>query len=474
MSVLPTMSNEQPSNAPSLTRLAARRLRELAADEIPVDVQRKVAMCLLDYVGACIGGLSAPWAPAVLRYVNGRGAAPEAHQWGLPHPVAAEDAAFGNSALGHSLIRDDMHVRSGTHIGVLVIPAALALAQRERLSGRALVRGLVGGYEMAVRLGTAVRIGTAARHFRPSGINGAFGAASAAIAAIDVDEDTAVHALGFAANAAAGLNEWPWAGGQEICTHTGMAARGGLAAFDLACAGMCASESVLEGHDGLFNAYGAGAEGADLFAQSLHGPFGIMEVRHKPYMGCNLIQTPIAAALDVRRLMGDRADDIVEVTIKTFAQAQSYPGCDSTGPFTQVQQSKMSLQYGVASALLYGRVDDETYSNFSDPRLQHLLECCRIEIDPTFDTFLLKLMQPARIEVRLKNGDVHGASLEDVPWLGEDAVEARFRHAAATALAPAAVDRIVDLANTLWEFDDCTPLFEAFASGNRDQTGIRV
>ena len=78
---------------------------------------------------------------------------------GVPRRSSCGSRAFGNAALGHSLIYDDMHVMSGSHIGVMVIPAALALAQRDGWSGPALLRGLVGGYEMATHLGVAVRVG---------------------------------------------------------------------------------------------------------------------------------------------------------------------------------------------------------------------------------------------------------------------------------------------------------------------------
>ena len=448
---------------PSLTRLAARRLRQIHADDLPAEIRATVATCLLDFLGACIGGLSSPWAGAVLRYVEGRHGAPQAHQWGLTRLVSAEDAAFGNGALGHSLIRDDMHVMSASHIGVLVLPAALALAQRDRWSGRALLAGVVGGYEMATRLGVAVRAGVVNQHFRPSGINGPFGAPAACVAAAGLDEETAVAALGFAANAAAGVNEWPWAGGQEIYTHAGMAARAGIAAFDLARAGLRASATALEGRDGLFRAYGAGEAGAHAFAGSLSGPYAILQTRHKPFAGCNLIQSPLAAATSLSPQLAGRWDEIDEIVIKTFQQAQSYPGCDNTGPFLQVQQSKMSLQYGVASGLLFGRVDEQTYVDFDNIELARLIGRTRIVIEPEFGRALLKMMQPARIEVALRDGTRLGKSVEDVPWLSDADVETRFRTDASAALTPAAIHRIVEIAHGLWALEDCGMLFDAFA-----------
>lgn len=451
---------------PTLTRLAARRLAEIAHADLPAEIHNKIGICLLDFLAASIGGLAAPWAPSILDYVASRKGQGQAHQWGLGFKVAAEDAAFGNGALGHSLIHDDMHVLSASHIGVLVIPAALALAQRDGWSGRALVRGLVGGYEMAMSLGVAVRSGTLNPHFRPSGINGPFGAAAAAIAATHADEETAVNALGFAANAAAGVNEWPWAGGQEIYTHAGMAARSGIAAFDLARAGMRASPTVLEGRDGLFNAYGAGIAGVESFREALEKPLGLFEIHHKPFAGCNLIQSPIAAALDVAAQLRGRAEEIETVNIRTFAQARAYPGCDNAGPFSQVQQSKMSLQFGVCSALRFGQVNEQTYLAYDDPILLRLINATTIEIEPAFNVLLMNLQQPATIEVRLRSGELLSASLDDVPWLDDAAVIARFRQAASAHLPDESIAKIIEIAGQLWSMQNCTALFEAFATAS--------
>src|ERR1700761_7101783 len=116
-----------------------------------------------------------------------------------------------------SAIRDDMHLKSNSHIGGIVISAALALAQRDGWSGEQLVKGIIGGYDMASILGVAVQQSPGYnRHFRPSGIVGAFGAAAAAVVATNPGEDIAVNALTFAANMASGFNEWAWAGGVEI------------------------------------------------------------------------------------------------------------------------------------------------------------------------------------------------------------------------------------------------------------------
>lgn len=446
-----------------LARLAARRIRNIACEPLEPAVRHKAALCLLDFLGCCVAGRRMPWAPALLRFADDRAGTPEAYHWSLGRRVSAGMAAFGNGVLGHSIIRDDMHVASGSHIGVLILPAAIALAERDDLPGRALLAGIVAGYEMAGRLGTAVRgSGAFNRHFRPSGIVGAFGAAAAACAASQLDEDRTVHALGFGANFACGLNEWAWSGGQELFAHAGMAAQSGLNAFDLACSGMQSSETILEGADGVFAAYGCGSDAARIFASSLSEDYCILGVRHKPNAGCNFIQTPIAAALEAAKRLNS-PNKIDEIVIRTFGEAQCYPGCDYTGPFTSLQQSKMSLQYGVSAALLWGRVDENAYARLADPVLNALVSRCRIELDAGFaEAFPAR--QGAAIDVRLHDGSRTVATLDDVPWLDDTAVEARFLAEMADYAGAAAANRILEAAHGLNDLESSRDLFALFPS----------
>ena len=130
----------------------------------------------------------------------------------------------------------------------------------------------------------------------------------------------------------------------------------------------------------------------------------------------------------------------------------------------------MSLQYGVASAVLYGRVDEETYVRFDDPELLRLIASSRIEVVPAYAASLQKLMQPACVEIRLRDGSVHEASVQDVPWLSDPAVVARFRREAEPFLKPDQQTRLVELVNELWSLESCAPLFELFAEARTSRS----
>ena len=73
-------------------------------------------------------------------------------------------------ALGHGLVREDMHAASICHHGVVIWPTLLALAQRTPSSGAALLVAAVVGYEAGGRIGRALMTADLARLYRPTGL----------------------------------------------------------------------------------------------------------------------------------------------------------------------------------------------------------------------------------------------------------------------------------------------------------------
>jgi 2-methylcitrate dehydratase PrpD len=93
----------------------------------------------------------------------------------------AEAAAFANGVASHSIEMDDVHNASSLHPGAVVIPAALAVAEERRRSGRDLLEAIAVGYEIVLRVGVAANPTRVYRQgFHPTAVCGGFGAAVAA------------------------------------------------------------------------------------------------------------------------------------------------------------------------------------------------------------------------------------------------------------------------------------------------------
>ncbi len=255
MSLAP-LETPRPESRTITTRFADFALG-LDGARLPEVVRAKAALCLLDFLAAGRRARDLDWSRQAVALVRHQASRPEAAVFGTDLSAAASEAAFANATTGHGLIREDMHVASACHIGVVVIPAALAVAEREGASGADLLAAIVAGYEITARLGRAVLSPAFAAHFRPTGTFGPFGAALAAARLSGLTAEETVQALGFAGNAGAGLNAWPWSGGTEIYFHAGEAARAGVRAADLARLGGRASDDIVEGEGGLLAAHRA-------------------------------------------------------------------------------------------------------------------------------------------------------------------------------------------------------------------------
>lgn len=446
---------------PTLARTAARTALLMGRSAIEQPVREKVALVLLDFIGGCFKASRTDAGRKMLAYAEGlgpdsRGPLPGVFRAGAD----AGAAALLHGMLGHALIREDMHVPSGTHPGVVILPAMLALARRENLSGEAVVRGIATGYHVMGTLGAAARTGLKNRRFRPLGISGPFGVAAGAIAATGVeDEEVAVNALAFAANFAAGFNQWPSSGGQEIYVHAGMAARNGLVALGLGRAGLRASPDILEGEDGLFNTIGSGPGASTVFLNKLAGPNCLLEVTHKPTEGCNFVQSAVAAALRLSKQLGSGGTQgINKIVISTFKAARDYPGCNSRGPFDYAEQRKMSFQFTICTALRHGRLEAESYSQPMDPEVERLINLTEIRIDEAFERREFP-RQPARVDIFLNEGEHQTCTLPDVPWLSPHDVRSRFDHEIGSSLSNEDREHLHVLITNLWDAQDTVGFF---------------
>src|ERR687886_103337 len=105
----------------------------------------------------------------------------EATLWLQGFRGPANTVALGLGVMMHSFELDDYHSGAKLHPGAVVIPAALAVAERQGASGRDVLRAIVAGYELMIR--TSLAAGTLSmrrRGWHITGLCGTLGAAAAA------------------------------------------------------------------------------------------------------------------------------------------------------------------------------------------------------------------------------------------------------------------------------------------------------
>ena len=441
----------------SLSRKLVQAARRLAFDELPPEVVAKVKTGLLDMLSCAFEARDLPWGCQAIRMAS-QASGGRATVIGTPWRVAAGEAAFANATLGHGLVREDMHAAAVSHLGVVIFPTLLALAQYQKAAGRDFILAAVSGYEVGASIGRAIMDQEIVRRFRPTGITGPLAGAVAGGRLLGLDEDAAVSALGLAANATGGLNEWPYCGGDEMFFHPGFAARNAVTAVELAKLGARASETALDGRAGLFAGLGKADRLADVAPFSAK-PFEILSVYYKPAPACNYAQTACQAALALATQDGIQSGEIAGITVKASAAAVGYPGCDYAGPFERILQAKMSIQYCVAATLARGAIEESNYRLLEDAEVTRLAAITKLETDTAFNAAYPRA-QGTEVIVSLRNGQSLRRRLDDVIPATSDQILARFRSACANSRA------IEELVDKLEQLDDVGALGALLSADN--------
>lgn len=424
----------------------ARRIATAAAstrfEDFPPEVVIKLKLCLLDLFACAFEARDLPWSQRAATIAGREPGAATVLATGATATLGG--AAFANGVAGHGLVREDMHAGAVSHLGVVVLPALLALAERVPSSGRDFIAAGIAGYETGAKIGRALITPELARFFRPTGFTGPLAAAIAGSRLLRLDAERTARALGFAANTTGGLNQWPHEGSDDMFFHPGFAARNALTSIELAELGGEASDGALDGPAGLLTAYLGGKAIPDIAL--FDGPPEMLSVYNKPVPACNFAQTPCQAALSAAEGKPLPVDRIRGIRIAAPYAAVHYPGCDYAGPFHSRLQAKMSIQFGVAAALLHGKVAEASYANLDDAAVMRLAGLIKLEADADF-TGAFPARQGARVEIATTDGKTLSATLPDVVPATEAEIRARFRTSAEEtvgAAAAAEIERMVD------------------------------
>jgi 2-methylcitrate dehydratase PrpD len=223
-----TQSPRESDRLISISQRLATWVATLRYEDLPANVIETTKLLILDQLGVQLLGTTLPNVQPVRQLVASRQARPESTITLGPRTSAAE-AAYINGTLGHSCEYDDAH-RLAWHTSSTVVPAAIAFAERENVSGRDLIVSVVAGVQVMSLLGAVIGTGMQAAGWHGSKVLGVFGAAAATSKILGLTEVQITNAFGIAASDAGGTMEYDQSGGEVKRLHAGSAARSGAEA----------------------------------------------------------------------------------------------------------------------------------------------------------------------------------------------------------------------------------------------------
>ncbi len=356
---------------------------------------------LIDVAGLCVAARKSDYAGAALAAWESAG---NCTAIGHARALDSAGAAFVNGTAAHGEDFDDTFEGGPVHAGAVIVPAVLAIAEREKIPGKDALSGIAVGAELICRASLVAPKRIHEAGFHPTAVFGTIAAAAGVAVALNFKKNDFVNALGIAGSMASGIIEYLAEGAWTKRLHPGWAAQSGIRAADLARAGFVGPRTVLEGKHGLYQGFAHTAEGD--WAKLLDG-FGerwlAASLAFKPYACGTMTQPYVDCA---RRLAGRiRVEDIVEVVCETaegIVHRLWEPLAAKQRP-PNAYAAKFSQPYCIAAGFVLGHagLDAFTEERVRDERLRSLAAKVRYEIDPD-NPYPREFT--GHIKVKLRNG----------------------------------------------------------------------
>lgn len=396
----------------NLTDTFIHTLYTLKSQPIPQNIKEEARKCLLDQVGVMIAG-AAQLKEQLSNYLD-MFSGDEATAVGLGRKASLQNAALVNGISGHAMDYDDGHRFCNVHLGSAVIPAVLAVAEKENKSMDDVIRGIVIGYEAAVRLGSCIQPAHRARGFHASGTVGTIGAAMGVAALLDFDREQFKSTLAAACTSAGGILEMQ----ENVSTlkpfNIGRATHDGITAAFVVRAGFQGPLDALEGKFGFLKGV-CETYKSEVLSLENDSNYNICGSYHKPYASCRHTHGAAYAALQA---VGDNNlnwRDIDRITVDMYGQGVN--GHDHTDIPSSVA-GKMSVPFCIALVLVTGNIGMNSFKEdiLSNPDIVALTKKITVRADEELTAWAPK-KRAARITVTMRNGEAFTAQV-DFP-LGE-------------------------------------------------------
>ena len=396
----------------------------------PIDApaaQAMLRLSLLDWAAVGLAGRTEPVATILRDRATDIGGRPEASVIGTETRLPMQAAALVNGATSHALDYDDTHFAHIGHPSVAVIPAALAMAERQGAGLGAVIDAALIGAEASIRFGVWLGRDHYQTGFHQTATAGAIGAALAAARLAGLTHDQTLHALGLVATRASGLKSQFGTMGKPF--NAGIAAANGVEAADLAARGLTSSPDALAGPQGFGPTHHGAADGAAF--DGLGRDWLFTSVSHKFHACCHGLHAMLEA------LRGQNAAGVTAIEIATHPRWLTV--CNQPEPLTGLGAK---FSYRLTAAMMLAGRDTGALDTFCDAACSDpVLVALRDRATVTGDAALTEM----QARVRLSRGATSVDLVHDLDApLSVPVRTARLNAKATALLGPALTDRLAN------------------------------
>jgi 2-methylcitrate dehydratase PrpD len=440
------------------TQVLANFAASLKYEDLPEHVRESCKNLLLDALACAVAGGHGDETEQVAALA---GALAQSHESSVigGDKLSLAGATMLNGFLITAVTMCDTHRSTLTHVTPEIMPPALAIAERDGLSGRDLLVALVAGMEVMTRIG----IGTDYPVFRAKGWHGPgtlgpFGAAAAVGRLRGLDSERMAKAFGLAGSQSAGTFA-AWAT-PTVKFHQCRGALSGLMAALLAEQNFLATKEFLTAKDGgFYNTYANGGK-PELAIADLGQRWEFEQIALRLWPSASSTQTMNTALFDLVEQHAPAFDKIKKVRV-SLSQAVF----NLHGMFQNYQakfDALLSAHY-VAAAILHDRELTLTQfepERYDDPKLRRAVtELVEVRPDPAIKG------NNCAVEIEMADGSKLSSFCEHPRGsfenpLSRAQIEAKFRTYAKGVIADAQAEEVIASVNRLEDLGSVRKLMD--------------
>ncbi len=326
-------------------------------EDLPPGVVSETKRLILDCVACGLSGWvsqKGKFAAEVAREMGGRG---EATILGSGPKVSALGAAFANGELINALDYDSLLTPPG-HATPFVTPALMAVAEKARVSGKALLQAMAISHEVCLRMGRAMGYYRDPKNPQRQAVSGvsstALGATLGVGKLMSLPVPALASAVGLAGRMAPAQSMAKWTKTTPLSMDkylmAGWASEVPIIAVMLAAKGYAGDTTLLEGEFGFYRFMGSNKWDPSGLVTGLGSVWGFPQSTvYKYYPGCRVIHTALDCFYEIVAKEGLQPEEIESIFAYIDSHVIGDPAWENMNITSDID-AQMSVAYTFAVA----------------------------------------------------------------------------------------------------------------------------
>ena len=434
------------------TRILARHVATTRFEDLGERAVHAFKRTLLDYLTTALTGAQELVSHAMLDYLLSVDASRTAAVIGSPQRLSVMNAALLNGTSTHALDFDDGHTNASAHPAGPNFPAVLAVAEQNGLDAKSVVLAVVMGYDVMLRIASAMHPTSALRGWHNTPVAGVLGAAAGVSRLIGNDEEQTLFAIGLAGSFAGGLFEFLGEGADVKRIHPGKAARDGVLCAELGKRRITGPMHVLEGKNGVFKAFVESKVNWQRLVKDLGSRYEIEDAYFKPYPCCRHLHPIMDGIVDLKAKHGIDPAAVERIEAGSYAVGARH---DHTS-WEALLDAQMSMPCAAALALVEDAVTSPSFKpgRIDRPDVQAMISKVKVYTDEETDR-LYPQRRGGVVTLVMKNGSRLTARVLDPKGEGENPMsDADLERKFTSNCEPIiGADKCARLLQAVWRFD---------------------